>query len=425
MAEKKTQDPQYYDNFRYKSYDEIMLEKKKHRAVRRGMFIAAVFFVALTTLVTCIGILIGSTPLKLFSSLASQQGEPNPGGTTQVTQDGTHTQGESENDDFTLEITQPNQDDSAAIYAKDVSGVVKKTRMSVVGVTSETYDNYQSSVKCGSGIIMSADGYIITNNHVIDGGNSITVTLDDGTECAAYTIGSDPYTDLAVLKIEQSGLKAAEFGDSDDSAVGDIAIAIGNPTGQLQGTATCGIISALNRNVEINNTVMNLIQTDAAINSGNSGGPLLNQYGQVIGITSAKVSMSGYEGLGFAIPINTAKPIVEALVQSGYVSGRPLLGVQGSDLSKMAASFYGVPQGIYVQAVSSDSDAAGKGLKSGDIITGLNGEAVTTISTGCTVRNEQQPGDLITVTVFRRGTGTFTLQIQLMEQTNETGDYNF
>lgn len=421
MTEKNNQDPQYYEDFRYKSYDEILSEKKKHRAMRRGMLIAAVFFVAMTTLVACVGVLISSTPLKLFSSLSQQSGKEQ-GGTKQPSV-GT-AQGDKDSS-FTLEITEADTTDKSAIYAKDISGVVNKTSPSVVGVTSETYDNYQTSVSCGSGIIMSTDGYIITNYHVIQGGNSITATLDDGTECTAYLIGSDPYSDLAVLKIEQDGLTAAEFGDSEGIKVGEIAIAIGNPTGQLQGTATCGIISAINRNVEINNTIMNLIQTDAAINSGNSGGPLLNQYGQVVGITSAKVSMTGYEGLGFAIPINTAKPIVEALVQNGYVSGRPLLGVQGTDLSKMAANFYGVPQGIYVEAVNPDSGAGKQGLHEGDIITYVNSTRVIDISSGCIVRNELAPGDTVSVIVYRRGSGTITLKFQLMEQTNETGDYNF
>ena len=260
---------------------------------------------------------------------------------------------------------------------------------------------------------------------MIEGANNITVALDDGTEYTAYLIGSDAYTDLAVIRIQQEGLTAAEFGNSDKVRVGEIAIAIGNPTGQLQGTATSGIISALNRNVEINNTVMNLIQTDAAINSGNSGGPLLNQHGQVVGITSAKVSLSGYEGLGFAIPANTAKPIIEELVRHGYVSGRPLLGVRVTELSKMAANFYRVPQGLYVQSVNAKSDAAKQGIAVGDIITAINGTAVTGLDVGVSLRNELKAGDSITVNIYRRGFGESTVTLKLMEQTNGADDCNF
>lgn len=424
MQQNNQHDKQYYDDFRYKSYDEIMQEKRRYRAMRRGMAFAAIFFVALTTLMACVGILIGGAPLKLFDSISQQLGLTPTVQGDQATGDVQATPGQGDGD-FSIIIKDPDKNKQDAIYAQDVSGVVEKTRASVVGVTSESYDNYNTKTSCGSGIIISEDGYIVTNYHVIVGANNITATLDDGTSCAAYFIGADAYSDLAVLRIQKTGLTAAEFGDSDAVRVGEIAIAIGNPTGQLQGTATSGIISALNRNVEINNTVMNLIQTDAAINSGNSGGPLLNQYGQVVGITSAKVSLTGYEGLGFAIPANTAKPIIEALVRQGYVSGRPLLGVQVSELSKMAANFYRVPQGLYVNRVDENSDAAEQGLKTGDIITKINGQSVTSLDTGVSLRNEFKAGDEITVTVYRMGHGEGKITFKLMEQTNETTNCNF
>ncbi len=424
MQQNNQQDKQYYDDFRYKSYDEIMQEKRRYRAMRRSMAFAAVFFVALTALMACVGILIGSAPLKLFDNLSQQLGLSQTAQGDHGNGDVQATPGEGD-DDFSIVIKDPDKDKQDAIYAQDVSGVVEKTRASVVGVTSESYDNYNTKTSCGSGIIISADGYIVTNYHVIEGANNIIVTLDNGIECTAYFIGCDAYSDLAVLRIQQEGLTAAEFGDSDAVRVGEIAIAIGNPTGQLQGTATSGIISALNRNVEINNTVMNLIQTDAAINSGNSGGPLLNQYGQVVGITSAKVSLTGYEGLGFAIPANTAKPIIEALVRQGYVGGRPLLGVQVSELSKMAANFYRVPQGLYVNSVDEHSGAAAQGLKSGDIITKIDGTSVTNLDIGVSLRNEYKAGDAITVTIYRIGYGEGTITFNLMEQTNETTNCNF
>ena len=424
MQQNNQQDKQYYDDFRYKSYDEIMQEKRRYRAMRRGMAFAAVFFVALTALMACVGILIGSAPLKLFSDLSQQLG-------LSQTVQGDHGNGSVQatpgqgDDDFSITIQDPDPGQNSLIYVQDVSNVVEKVRASVVGVACESYDNYNTTSSSGSGIIISEDGYIVTNYHVIEGANNITVTLDDGTECVAYFIGCDAYSDIAVIHIQQKGLKAAQFGDSDHVRVGEVAIAIGNPTGQLQGTATSGIISALNRNVEINNTVMNLIQTDAAINAGNSGGPLLNQYGQVVGITSAKVSLSGYEGLGFAIPANTAKPIIEALVRQGYVSGRPLLGVQVSELSKMAANFYRVPQGLYVQNIYSGCDAEKQGLCVGDIITEINGESVTDLNSGVLLRNELKAGDTVSVTIYRRGYGEGTIRFKLMEQTNETTGCNF
>ncbi|MBR6554927.1 MAG: trypsin-like peptidase domain-containing protein, partial [Clostridia bacterium] len=193
-----------------------------------------------------VGILIGSAPLNLFNNLSQQLGISQ---TTQGESGGGEIQaapGEGD-DDFSITIRDPEENKSDALYAQDVSGVVEKVRSSVVGVTSESYDNYNTQTSCGSGIIISTDGYIVTNYHVIEGANNITVALDDGTEYTAYLIGSDAYTDLAVIRIQQEGLTAAEFGNSDKVRVGEIAIAIGNPTGQLQGTATSGIISALNR----------------------------------------------------------------------------------------------------------------------------------------------------------------------------------
>ena len=314
-------------------------------------------------------------------------------------------------------------EDGGAVYVKDVSDVVQKAQQAVVGVTTEIYSTFSTESR-GSGIILSEDGYIVTNNHVISGGDSITVTLEDGTSYPAYVIGSDEYTDIAVLKITAAGLTAAEIGDSDSVEVGEAAIAIGNPTGQLLGTATAGIISGVNRNVLVNNVVMNLLQTDAAINAGNSGGPLLNQYGQVIGVTSVKVSMTGYEGLGFAIPINTVIPIVETLVKNGYVTGRPLVGISGSDISIMAARFYGLPQGIYVTAVNSSSDAYTQGIREGDIITKIGDTAVTTVSEGCAARNGYAVGDTVKLTFYRKG-NYYWASVVLGEQTDDSGNYNF
>jgi serine protease Do len=263
----------------------------------------------------------------------------------------------------------------------------------------------------------------MTNSHVISGCDSINVTLDTGMEYAAFVVGDDVYSDIAVLKIDAEDLCAASLGDSDQVQVGQPAIAIGNPTGYLQGTTTFGIISGVDRNMLVNNTVMNLLQTDAAINTGNSGGPLLNQSGQVIGINSAKISISGYEGLGFAIPINTARPIAEELVRNGSVTSRPVLGVACHRLSSMASSFYGLPQGLYVTGVAPGSGAAAAGLQAGDVITHINDTLVENLSSAVRLRDKLSAGDTISVTIFRRGMVVIT-EITLSNRQMVLSDYN-
>lgn len=233
---------------------------------------------------------------------------------------------------------------SARENALSVPNIVKKVTPSVVGISSE----FQGGSGTGTGIIMSADGYIITNAHVVSESmqgsttrsSKVTVVLSDGTEYTATIIGCDSSTDLAVIKIEEDNLIPAEFGDSNDLEVGELAIAIGNPLGlELSSTVTGGMISALNRNITIEDKEMTLIQTDAAINPGNSGGPLVNSYGQVVGINSAKISSGDVEGLGFAIPIDSAIPIVNDLIKNGYVPGRPLIGITGSTMTSALARF--------------------------------------------------------------------------------------
>jgi len=424
-----------YDYFPYKSYEELNAEKRRH-AVRRGLGAMAGLFLLLVAAVVGIGLIMGGSPLTFWDKLSQTgtstavAGTADPkdaasapaAGSADTAADpaaGPSTAGGS----LGLTTVTVSEDSQGAIYVKDVSEVVAKAQKSVVGVASESYSNFSYS-SAGSGIILSKDGYIVTNNHVVASGESITVTLSDGTAYPAYVIGSDAYTDIAVLKISADGLQAAEIGDSDQVEVGQAAVAIGNPTGQLLGTATAGIISAVNRNVLVNNVVMNLLQTDAAINAGNSGGPLLNQYGQVIGVTSVKVSMTGYEGLGFAIPINTVIPIVKELVENGYVTGRPLFGAAGSDLSAMAARFYGLPQGVYITAVDPSYDSYKQGLREGDIVTAVGDTAVQSVSEACAARNTHAAGDQVSLTVYRKGQYV-KLTIKLGEQTDQSGSYNF
>ncbi|MBR6107265.1 MAG: trypsin-like peptidase domain-containing protein [Oscillospiraceae bacterium] len=274
----------------------------------------------------------------------------------------------------------------------------------------------QEATATGSGIVMSSDGYIVTNAHVIydieseyQMGKATAVSVVMGEnheeEYEAEIVGYDIQTDLAVLKIDAEGLTPAEFGNSDDLKVGELVVAIGNPLGfELYGTTTCGIVSAKNREVELEDKTMTLIQTDAAINSGNSGGMLLNSYGQVIGINSMKMGSSygeaSVEGLGFAIPINDAAEIIKSLITDGYVTGRPQLGITGTTITEEQAEFYHIPQGVYVYSVSENSASP---LQQGDIITAIDGTEITTMEELNEQKNLHKAGETVTLRISRNG----------------------
>ena len=278
------------------------------------------------------------------------------------------------------------------IYRRCIGSVV-----SIVTVTP-------SGKASGTGIIMSEDGYVITNHHVIESAQAVSVLTADSREYTASIIGSDETSDLAVLKIEAEGLQAAEFGDSSVLQVGDSVAAIGDPLGTaLRGT-------------------MSLIQTNAALNNGNSGGPLINCYGQVIGINTMKMSnfyssSTTVEGIGFAIPIDTAKPIIDELIEKGYVSGRPAIGIDGETLPATYRIYYRLPQGIYVTRVYRNSDAAAKGISEGDIITAINGVSVTTMEQLNRVKNQFTAGQTITLTIYHGGVSS-DVEIILMDRAN-------
>ncbi len=306
--------------------------------------------------------------------------------------------------------------DAAALSIKEI---IKENKPAVVGVVSSLYRGTTLVGRnTGTGIIMTPDGYIVTNAHVVEDSFDPSVVLYDGREFTASVVGRDRKSDLAVLKIEAKGLTCAEFGNSDAVEEGDLAVAIGNPMGlELSGTVTAGIISAVNRDLTINDRIMTLIQTDASINLGNSGGPLINQYGKVIGINSVKIASSDAEGLGFAIPINTAKPIIEDLIEAGHVKSRPVIGISGHDISKSASDFYGVPAGVYVDFVSPGGYAAGAGLKEGDVITGINGRAVSGMSELNHEKERFRAGDEVTLDVWRGG-ASLRLRVRLMLEEN-------
>ena len=300
--------------------------------------------------------------------------------------------------------------------------IYKKVNPSVVSVISTTAEGTGS----GSGVIMSKDGYIITNNHVVDGAQSVSVQLSDGTSLDAEIIGTDEQTDLAVIKVTPtSDLTAAEFGDSDELEPGEYAYAIGSPGGvQFANTITGGRISAINRDLTVNDRVMTLIQTDASINNGNSGGALINKYGQVVGITSAKLSGNAFgsatvEGMGFAIPINTAKDIVDELIQNGYVSGRPSIGITGQNVE----SADGKVSGVQVYSIDSRAKAASEGLQVGDVITAVDGTPTPDMDKVNELKQDKKAGDKLTLSVYRISTGkTLNITITLTDSHDLEGN---
>lgn len=291
-----------------------------------------------------------------------------------------------------------------------VEEIAEKSANSVVEITTEgvSTDSTMRQVitkGAGSGVIISEDGKIVTNNHVIEGASKITVTLRSGESYEATLIGTDAETDVALIKINATGLTVAEMGDSDSLKVGETAVAIGNPLGQLGGTVTNGIISALDREITLENKTMTLLQTNAAINPGNSGGGLFNGQGQLIGVVVAKSSGNNVEGLGFAIPINKVKTVVEQLSNYGYVKGRVELGVSLVDIiTEQQAMMYQVSQlGVYIWQVTSGSAAQAAGLQQGDCIKTVDGTEVSTAAEVKAVLQKHQVGDTIVIQVVRNG----------------------
>lgn len=292
-----------------------------------------------------------------------------------------------------------------------VVAIAKKAGPSIVGVrvnyvSQGIFGAIQESDEEGSGIIYSEDGYIITNYHVVESAikNSnaeVTVTLSNQKTYSATIVGGDEVTDLAVLKIEETGLVAAEFGVSSDVMVGEIAVAIGNPLGQeLAGSVTGGYISALNRKITTDGRTYKLIQTDAAINPGNSGGALVNSKGQVIGINTVKIGATGVEGIGFAIPTDDALPIIKELIQNKKIV-RPYIGISGGNLTKSNAKLYDLPEGILVTQVLADSPAKKAGLQRGDVIIGVDGKEIVTMEELNEIKNTKKVGENIVLKVYR------------------------
>lgn len=319
-------------------------------------------------------------------------------------------------------------------YSETSTYVASKVLPSIVGITIEysvsspfSMNYSQTAQATGSGIILSEDGYILTNNHVVSSSSSsssyysvseatkISVNLyNDDTSYDAKIIGTDSVTDLAVIKIEKTGLSAATLGDSDNVKVGEFSMAVGNPLG-MQSSITCGVISALNREVsDSDGKKYTLIQTDAAINSGNSGGALVNSNGEVIGINTLKLAGDGIEGMGFAIPINSTKSIYEQLIQYNKVK-RPYIGISGINIDDQTASRYQLVTGVYVKSVEDFSAAQKAGIKAGDVITKVNGKEIKTMDELNEIKNSHNIGDEITLTIHRNNTDT-EITVTLAEQ---------
>ncbi len=315
-----------------------------------------------------------------------------------------------------VDVVEQSKDDSERM---NIEQVVNKTLSQVVGVVAKTGEGFYASEGQGSGIILSADGYIITNAHVIEKATAVQIVLPDDKQTTydAKVIGSDTKTDLAVLKVEATNLNAADIGNSAELNLGETVVAIGNPYGlELQSSVTSGIVSALDRSVVTSNGKMNLIQTDAAINPGNSGGALVNLYGQIVGVCSSKISDLDAEGLGFAIPISDAIPIVKELIAKGFISGRPMIGIQGQDISAQTAMMYGVPTGVYVVYIEEGSSAYKSGLRQYDIITEFNGQTVTSFTDLDVAKDECKAGDTVTIKFYRyTDRKTYTAKITLSE----------
>ena len=297
----------------------------------------------------------------------------------------------------------------AEVYAAGVNSVVS---INVTGTSGTNFFGQAvQTASAGSGFILTKDGYIVTNYHVVKDGETVKVTLYSGDEYEAKYVGGDEDYDIAVIKVEAADLQPVTLGDSGSLNVGDHVLAIGNPLGELTFSMSGGMVSCVNRAINVDGTPFNMIQTDASINPGNSGGPLFNQYGEVVGIVSAKYSSTGnesVEGLGFAIPINDVFAMIQDIMTNGYVTNKPYLGVTaGTMTEQMAAQYrYDITSGVFIYSVEEDSAADHAGLKMGDVITKVDGTAITSMEDLTVAKKQYSAGDTCTLTVYREGQET-------------------
>lgn len=422
------------------SEDNTAKKKKKHTGLKVTAFLMAMAIVSGGSIATYRGI------NGEFSNNSSSSSDSDLNETDSAKKDK-----DKKSDSISAEnvsVIKPSAADGQELTTEEI---VEKVLPSVVGIESKFtvtpqggsyyYDfgfgfggnNTPSTTEAtatGTGVVITENGYIVTNAHVIydseyNSGLSkdITVVLNGEDRYEAEVIGYDRDCDLAVLKIDETGLTAAEFGDSDNLKLGEAVTAIGNPLGfDLMNTVTRGIVSGMNRQITINDKAMNLIQTDAAINSGNSGGPLINKYGQVIGINSSKMSASysqtSIEGIGFAIPSNEVSKIIDDIMEYGYVTGKPQLGISCQDVNETVSQMYNLPVGVYITEVTEGSAADEAGLRSGDVITAVDEKEVKTAEELNIEKNKHEAGDSIEITYVRSGK-TEKTDVVLDEYINE------
>ncbi|MBQ7415822.1 MAG: trypsin-like peptidase domain-containing protein [Oscillospiraceae bacterium] len=375
---------------------------KSHKGLIAVLLITVIFLAGIASI-------LGILNVKLFSALNAQSPGDDP---LSLYQDSEQTAPSTASDpaptvpgdSVTIEMIQypqagedTNVSDGLSlneIYTKNIDSVVSISCTGAAGSSS------------GTGVVIASNGYIVTNCHVVENARSITVLLSDDCTFRASVVGTDATTDLAVIYVDAEDLTPAQFGNSDDLLVGDEVCAIGDPLGaELRGTMTNGIVSAINRDITTQGRTMTLIQTNAALNSGNSGGPLINRYGHVIGINTMKIgdnmSAAGVEGLGFAIPSTTVVDVVGQLIEQGYVSGRPSIGISGEPLSALYQYYYRLPSGLFIKEITDGSNAAAQGLQAGDILVSLNGVSITSDEELSTFLYGCKVGDTVEAVIYR------------------------
>ena len=309
----------------------------------------------------------------------------------------------------------------AEVYASTVNSIVS---INCAAVSTNIFGQRVESASSGSGFVITQDGYIVTNHHVISGASSVTVTMYDGTEYPATVVGSDSDYDVAVLKIDATGLQPVTLGSSKDVNVGDTVLAIGNPLGELTFSMSQGIVSCCDRAINVNGTPFNMIQVDASINPGNSGGPLMNLYGEVVGIVSAKYSSysdTTVEGLGFAIPIGDVQAIITDIMENGQITNKPSFGITAGTMTQQMAAQYQIDQtsGAFVYSVNKGGAGEKAGLKMGDVITKVDSTDITSMEDLTAAKKGHKAGDTVTVTYYRDGQ-TQTTELTFDAKTDDT-----
>ena len=388
--------------------------KKKHPGLR--LAVIALCFSLLGSALGAGGVLLAQYLLDEEEDVLLEPGDRDEQDVQEQPGDGTTIQ-QGQREDITIDINKIDTSKvmtPAEVYAINVNATVG---ISTTITATNGWGQQSTASASGSGFILTADGYILTNHHVIEDATGVTVELFGGQTYPARIIGYDESKDIAVLKVEATGLTPVILGDSDNLNVGDTVVAIGNPLGELAFTLTTGVVSAKDRLVPMSNSVtMKLLQTDCAINSGNSGGPLFNLYGEVIGVTNAKYSASigetSIDNIGFAIPMNSIMKIVTSIIEKGYIS-KPYIGVSITDVSKESQQ-YGIPAGVAIQSVTKDSPAEAAGLQQGDIITAIDGKVMTSSEMVVYV-GEKEIGDTVTLRIYRQGT-TKDITVTIGEQ---------